>query len=284
MTSMEVQMSFKPSKHKRQHTRKAANLWAAGQGFGQAWLQAMAWVPWKRLWILFKGHLFPSLFPSSGAEIMPRRVGCSLALLQLLKAMVIWGRGAREGPFWDCTETGTGPTADTAHQWLIWGGLSLNFSLARWWLCQQSVTVTLQPLIILALGGKCSCLCWTCFWATQYSVLRCNFASVAFYPIVSSLTSAALENKGSSLSVLLPFTILKAVFSLPSFLFHMSGPCCYPLVFLQLVINLSHGDKVSNYLHDPHVHDQKTAVRHNVDQCIRNLPVLSSLLQGRKHY
>lgn len=65
----------------------------------------------------------------------------------------------------------------------------------------------------------------------------------------------------------------------------MSGPCCYPLIFLQLVFNISHGDKVHSYHHNPHVSHQKNCcVRHNVDQHIRNFPVLSSLLQGLQHY
>lgn len=212
---------------------------------------------------------------------MPRRVGSSLAPLQRLKAKMIRERRAREGTSWDCTELGTG----RFHYWcrplmtlLRWAEFELLTSkgLAP---SMKSVIVTLQPLIIQALGGKCSYLCWTCFWATEYYVLRCNFASVSFYPTASSLTSADL------ISILLPFTNSKPVLSLPCFLFCMSGPCCYPLVFLQLVFNLSYGDKVSSYHHNPQVHHQKNCcVRHNVDQHIRNFPVLSSHLQGLKHY
>lgn len=33
-------------------------------------LALVVWAPWKRLWMLLKGHLFPSIPQSSGAEIM----------------------------------------------------------------------------------------------------------------------------------------------------------------------------------------------------------------------
>jgi len=37
----QVQMSFKPGKHKRQQIGKPS-LWVIGQSFGQAWPQAVA--------------------------------------------------------------------------------------------------------------------------------------------------------------------------------------------------------------------------------------------------
>ena len=78
-----------------------------------------------------------------------------------------------------------------------------------------------QPLIILALRVKCSCQSRIYFWATEYSLLRRNFSFVIFYPTASSPTSAALESS-SSLSVLLPFTNLKAVLSILSLLSSIS--------------------------------------------------------------
>lgn len=143
---------------------------------------------------------------------------------------MIRGR-AREGTSWDGTEVGTG----RSHSWssplvtlLRWAEFELLTSkvLAP---SMKSVIVTLQPLIIQALGGKWFNLCWTCFWATEYSVLRCNFASVAFYPTASSLTSADLENRAhlssatfykfeaSSFSLLLSCLCVWALLLSPSF-------------------------------------------------------------------
>lgn len=235
----------------------------------------MAQVPWKKLWILFKGHLFPSPFQSRAAEIMPRRVGSSLAPLQLLKAMMIWGIRARESTSWDCTEPGR------SHCWcsplvtfLRWAEFELLTSkvLAQ---SMKSVIVTLQSLITQALGGKCSYLCWTCFWATEsylcWDVL--GFCCILPRCFFSDLSRPWEE--GSSL-----FCYLLQIwsrFSLPCLLIYMFGPYCYPLVFLQLVFSLSHSDKVSSY------HQKNCCVRHDVDQCTRYVPVFSSLLQGLKH-
>lgn len=130
-----------------------------------------------------------------------------------------WGRGAS----WDCTEPGT----VRSHCWCspsVTFSSRAEFELLISKVLAPSMKPALEatwPFIILALGGKCSCLSWTCFWATEYSVLKCNFSSVVFYPIASSMTSAALESS-SSLSVLLPFTNLKVVLSTPSLLSSVS--------------------------------------------------------------
>lgn len=192
---------------------------------------------------------------------MPRRVGSSLALLLLLKATMIWGRRAREATSWDCTEPGTG----RSHCWcsplvtlLRWAEFELLTSkvLSQ---SMKSVIVTLQPLITQDLGGKCRYLFWKCFWTTEsYLCWDVMLLLLHFTPLLL-LWPEDLENRAHLCSA--TFYKFETSFSLPCLLFCMSGPCCYPLVFLQLVFSLSHSDKVSSYHHNPHVHLPKKLLR-----------------------
>lgn len=89
-------------------------------------------------------------------------------------------------------------------------------------------------------------------------MLRLKFSSVDFYSVTSPLILAALRSVHLSLSVLLSFTDLNIALFTPSLLFHMSGPCCCPLDFLQAVFNtLCHDDKASSYLHYSQGHYKK---------------------------